>query len=250
VSPRVLAIVVGVVAAGLLIGVAFSRAVLVDDISSDGTRCGLDDCRSCSGSACIEQTPIALAADIRAADGDASPTWGYAGLVAWVAALGTAVALALSLLMVVTGKHVRFPALPTTLIAVGGSVAAFVYKSDIDDAGTIGPIALAVVGIGLALGIAILVTKRIIRYAFAPTTVALLGAVIAMVAGCIFVATRPDMGMARVGLGFWSYAVGILASGFAAVMLSRQLHLIEPEFDPGDYVSPDEDAPGWDEEMR
>jgi hypothetical protein len=246
---RFAAIAVGVVAAALMIGVAFTREVLVDDISSGGTRCGLDACTSCSGAECISQRPLVLAAEIRSTGGEASSAWGHAGLVAWDAALVSAGGIVLALLMVVTRKHVRLPLLSMTLIVLGGATAGFAAKSVFDDAETVKWVAAIVALAGLLLGVAILVTGRIVRYALAPTTIALLGAVAAMVAGCIFVATRPEMGMARIGLGFWAYAVGILATGFAAVMLSRQLHLIEPEFDPGESL-PEDEAPGWDDELR
>jgi len=95
---------------------------------------------------------------------------------------------------------------------------------------------VAVVGLVLAGGM--VAVRRYFRLpVMAPTTLALLGGAVALCSACVFIATRPetgDVGLTRVGVTFWSFGGGAVAAIIGAVMLSRQLAILEPEFDPGE----------------
>lgn len=180
-----------VVLAALLGGV-LGRAVLVDDGIGTSMRCGFKSCDACLEQACITTTTIALAEDVRAGGGRATPAWGYAGAIAWWTALAGALGLVLAIAMVATGKYIRIPVM-------------------------------------------------------SPTTLALVGGGLALIAGCVFIATKPEgIQVTSVGWSFWAFGGGAVGTILAAFLLSRQLAAIEPEFDPGEDVPTLPDEPWQD----
>ncbi len=63
-----------------------------------------------------------------------------------------------------------------------------------------------------------------------PASVALLGLVAAMVAGCVFVATKPGpAGMLGVDLGFWAFGAGTVVGLLGAQMLAKELRPPDPD---------------------
>ena len=107
-------------------------------------------------------------------------------------------------------------------------------------AGTIAFWSALVAVLGLALAVGMVASRRFVRIPIlSPTSLALAGGAIALIAGCVFVATKPEgVGVTRIGWTFWVFGVGVVASVASAFLLSNQLALLEPEFDPGE--SPEE----------
>jgi len=105
-----------------------------------------------------------------------------------------------------------------------------------------------VAALGLAISLAMVATGRYVRFpVISPTSVALLGGAGALIAGCVFVATKPEtIGVTRVGWTFWAFGGGSVGAIVGAFLLSRQLALIEPEFDPGESIDAPPDEP-WEE---
>jgi hypothetical protein len=102
--------------------------------------------------------------------------------------------------------------------------------------------------IGLVLATAMVASGKYIRLpVMSPTTIALVGGAIALVGGCIFVATKPEgIGVTRVGWTFWAFGGGVVGAITSAFLLSRQLALLEPEFDPGESPESPPDEPWQD----
>lgn len=109
-------------------------------------------------------------------------------------------------------------------------------------------IAALVAIVGLALALIMVATKKYVRIPImTPTTIALTFGAIALVSGCVFVASKPaGIGVTQIGWTFWSFGGGSVVAVIAAFLLSRQLALIEPEFDPGESPELPPDEP-WEE---
>ena len=103
---------------------------------------------------------------------------------------------------------------------------------------------LALVGCGLAavslaIAIALVALRKRKMLAVMPTTTALLGIMLAIVTGCVFVATKPGgSGFVGVSFGFWGFAAGIILGIASTLMLNR---LLRPEDDDllADPMNPD-----------
>jgi len=124
-------------------------------------------------------------------------------------------------------------------------------KSDASPAwgysGTIAWYAAIVGGVGLLFGAGMIAVRRYVRLPVSPTTITLVGCGTALIAGCVFVASKPEaIGVTGVGWGFWAFGGGVVAGIVAAFLLSRQLALIEPEFDPGESPEAPPDEPWQD----
>ena len=76
-----------------------------------------------------------------------------------------------------------------------------------------------------------------------PASIALLGLMSAMVAGCVFVATKPGpTGMVGVDLGFWVFGAGTVIGILGAQMLAKELRppdpdLLEGAIDPAEFAA-------------
>jgi hypothetical protein len=192
---RWIALAVAVAALAAIAASLVTTAILVDDLGDGSMSCGLRACEACWGrgaaATCTTTSTIQLVDDMIQAKSDASPAWGYAGTIAWYAAI------------------------------VGG--------------------------VGLLFGAGMVAVRRYVRLPVSPTTITLVGAGVALIAGCVFVATKPEaIGVTGVGCGFWAFGGGVIAAIVAAFLLSRQLALLEPEFDPGDGPPDSPDEP-WQE---
>ena len=115
-------------------------------------------------------------------------------------------------------------------------------------AGAIGWWGAVVAVIGLVLATAMVAGRRYVRLpVIAPTTIALVGGAIGLVGGCVFVATKPEgVGVTEVGWTFWAFGLGVVGAVISAFLLSRQLALLEPEFDPGESAPTPADEPWQD----
>jgi hypothetical protein len=96
--------------------------------------------------------------------------------------------------------------------------------------GTIAFVGCLLAAAGLLVGAVLGVAGKRVDWPVLPTTIGVLGLIVAMVAGCIFVATKPE-GMEELGVG-WSFGVfgGGVIFGLAAVFpLNRQIRPIDEE---------------------
>jgi hypothetical protein len=73
-----------------------------------------------------------------------------------------------------------------------------------------------------------------------PTTFALLGLMIGLIAGCVFVATKPgEVGAVGVSWGFWAFGVGVVFGIAGAQLLARQIRPQDPDL-LHDAMNPDQ----------
>jgi hypothetical protein len=96
--------------------------------------------------------------------------------------------------------------------------------------GLIAFIGCLIAAAGLVVAAVLGMMGRRIDWPVMPTTLGVLGLIVAMVAGCIFVATKPE-GMEELGVG-WSFGVfgGGVILGLASVFpLNRQIRPIDEE---------------------
>jgi hypothetical protein len=130
------------------------------------------------------------------------------------------------------------------LIREGGGQASSVWGY----AGTIAWWSALVAVLGITLALLMVGTRKYIRIpGLPPTTIMLVAGGIAMIGACIFVASKPEsIGVTRIGWTFWSFGLGAVCTIAGAFMLSRQLALLEPEFDPGESPPDLPDEP-WQE---
>jgi len=64
-----------------------------------------------------------------------------------------------------------------------------------------------------------------------PTTIGLLGSMIALISGCVFVATKPGpAGMVGVGMSFWLFGAGVVMGIVGAQMLAKVIRPPDPEW--------------------
>jgi hypothetical protein len=90
---------------------------------------------------------------------------------------------------------------------------------------------IAAVGLIAAAGIAI--AKKRPEVPIMPTTIALLGIVIALVTGCVFTAVKPDArGYLGVGWTFFVFGAGIVAGLAGALMINKLIRPIDTEPGP------------------
>lgn len=101
---------------------------------------------------------------------------------------------------------------------------------------TLGLMLLAVVGLVGTAAFAHL--KKRLEWPILPTTVGLLGLMIALITGCVFVATKPGgVGGVGVGLGFWAFGIGTVVGIAGLQMLNKLIKPVDPDvpLDDGAY---------------
>lgn len=107
-------------------------------------------------------------------------------------------------------------------------------------AGVISFIVLLVAAIGLLVAAAIAATGKRPDLPVSPTTFALLGLMIGLVSGCVFVATKPGgVGAVGVAWSFWAFGVGAVAGIAGAQLLARQIRPPDPDL-LHDAMNPDQ----------
>jgi hypothetical protein len=84
---------------------------------------------------------------------------------------------------------------------------------------------------GLAVSAVFGAMKKMIDLPIAPTTVALLGVMIGLITGCVFVATKPGpAGMVGVGLSFWIFGIGCVMGIAGAQLMAKVNRPPDPEW--------------------
>lgn len=103
--------------------------------------------------------------------------------------------------------------------------------------------------LGLLAAIGLVLAKATPALPIAPTTISFLTLTVAIVSGCVFVATKPGgTGMLGIGWAFWIFAAGTVAGITASMLLARAMRPAVGDWDPGDAPPDDDDgvAPAWD----
>lgn len=102
--------------------------------------------------------------------------------------------------------------------------------------GAFAPMGWATFGLCLAAGIGLLAAavlaflKKNLELPVSPTTVALLGIMLALITGCVFVATKPGgPGFVGVAIGFWCFSIGSVLGIAAAQMLAKVIRPRDPD---------------------
>ncbi len=95
---------------------------------------------------------------------------------------------------------------------------------------------IAVIGL---IGTAVLAQlKKRLDWPMLPTTVGLLALMVALITGCVFIATKPGgAGGVGVGLGFWAFGIGTVVGIAALQMLNKLIKPVDPDvpLDDGAY---------------
>jgi hypothetical protein len=90
-------------------------------------------------------------------------------------------------------------------------------------------ILLTVAGLLGAAGLAL--ARKPLDLPIAPTSIALLGGMVGLITGCVFVATKPGPpGMVGVGLSFWMFGVGCVSGIVGAQMLAKVNRPPDPDW--------------------
>lgn len=103
-----------------------------------------------------------------------------------------------------------------------GPEAARMTSSAFVPTGWITFIAALAGALGLAAAAAFGAMKKQMRGPVAPTTIGLLGVMIGLITGCVFIATKPGpAGMVGVGLSFWLFGIGCVMGIAGAQMMAK-----------------------------
>jgi hypothetical protein len=103
-----------------------------------------------------------------------------------------------------------------------GSDAAKLTSSAFVPAGWITFIVGLIAAAGLAIAAAFGFAKKAPSLPIAPTTPALLGVMIGLITGCVFIATKPGpTGMVGVGMSFWIFGIGCVMGIAGAQMMAK-----------------------------
>jgi hypothetical protein len=103
-----------------------------------------------------------------------------------------------------------------------GSDAAKLTSSAFVPMGWVTFIVALLGALGLAAAAAFGLAKKPMNLPIAPTTVGLLGVMIGLITGCVFIATKPGpAGMVGVGLSFWIFGVGCVMGIAGAQMMAK-----------------------------
>jgi hypothetical protein len=107
-------------------------------------------------------------------------------------------------------------------------------------AGLVTFIVLLVAAAGLAGAAAISAANRRPSLPVSPTTFALLGIMIGLISGCVFVATKPGgVGAVGVAWSFWAFGIGSVAGIAGAQLLAKQIRPADPDL-LDDAMNPDQ----------
>jgi hypothetical protein len=98
-------------------------------------------------------------------------------------------------------------------------------------AGWVTLVAICFSAMGLLGALYLALRRKSPDLAVAPTTIALLGAMIGLISGCVFVATKPGpTGMVGVGAGFWLYGAGVVMGIVGAQMMAKVIRPPDQEW--------------------
>ena len=107
-------------------------------------------------------------------------------------------------------------------------------------AGVVTFIVLLVAAAGLVVASGVAVAGRRPDLPVSPTTFALLGIMVGLISGCVFVATKPgEVGAVGVSWSFWAFGIGSVAGIAGAQLLARQIRPSDPDL-LHDAMNPDQ----------
>jgi hypothetical protein len=127
----------------------------------------------------------------------------------------------------------QFSALDTQKCVVRAN-DALPLRSGMTAAGTVTFVCVLVAAAALLAALGLELARRSARLPIAPTTISLLALVVALIAGCVFVARKPAPEFGP-GLGFYAFGAGTIAGIAASVALAKLLASRDDDAD---------DAPG------
>jgi hypothetical protein len=98
-------------------------------------------------------------------------------------------------------------------------------------AGWITLFAILAGALGLLASVGLALKKAAPDLPVAPTTIGLLGCMVGLISGCVFVATKPGpAGMVGVGMSFWLFGAGVVMGIVGAQMLAKVIRPPDPEW--------------------
>jgi hypothetical protein len=101
-------------------------------------------------------------------------------------------------------------------------------------------IAVGIAAVSLLIAIGIVLAGKRIRLPVMPTTTALLGILVSLVTGCLFVATKPGpAGYVGVGVGFFVFGAGVVLGLWSVLALNKLMRPHDPDL-LEDAMNPDE----------
>jgi hypothetical protein len=107
-------------------------------------------------------------------------------------------------------------------------------------AGLLTFVVLLIAAGGLLVAAGIAAANKRPNLPVSPTTFALLGLMIGLVTGCVFVATKPgEVGAVGVSWGFWAFGIGSVVGITGALLLARQIRPSDPDL-LHDAMNPDQ----------
>ena len=95
--------------------------------------------------------------------------------------------------------------------------------------------------VGLAAAAALALGKKTPELPMAPTTLSMLALMLALITGCVFVATKPGApGVVGVGITFWAFGAGAVLGIASSLMLAKVNRPVDPDLmadamDPEQY---------------
>jgi len=90
--------------------------------------------------------------------------------------------------------------------------------------------ALLAASAGLVVAAAIALANRRPALPVSPTTIALLGLMLGLLSGCVFVATKPGaLGALALSWSFWAFGLGAVTGIAATHLLARQIRPADPD---------------------
>jgi hypothetical protein len=102
--------------------------------------------------------------------------------------------------------------------------------------GVFAPVGIITMVLCIVAGLGLLVTayfgfaKKRVTWPVQPTTVALLGVMGGLLAGCVFIATKPGgVGAVGVGWSFWAFGIGSVIGIVGAQMLNKLIKPVDPD---------------------
>jgi hypothetical protein len=117
---------------------------------------------------------------------------------------------------------------------------AYVSSSTFVTFGWITLIALVIAAISLATAATLVVAKKRVALPIMPTTTALLGVGVALITGCLFVATKPGPpGYVGVGISFFAFGAGVILGLWSTLYLNKLLRPADPDL-LEDSMNPDQ----------
>ena len=128
------------------------------------------------------------------------------------------------------------PALQATAAAAHDEMRA---PSAFPAFGWIALVCIAIAAVSLAISAALAIAKKRVAWPIMPTTTAILGTALGLIAGCVFVALKPGPpGYVGTGMGFYAFAGGVLTGIAGAIMVNKSLRPVDPDL-LADTMSPD-----------